>query len=257
MRRLVVLIIIALLGIAPIGIVGRSASAQGSSTPTSEDCKLPYNPEVPWSGVCRPIREDATDAAPFQPYAVEFKAEFAATEVIGNGTEDQAQATEVIGNGTEDQAQAEFMVVHVKAGNFVLDLDRGSQPVVVSTSQNQIDTRTPWDEVTPYATTAGPLMFNGAVCTLGCPVSPGEPVLLVPGDVAIAEKGALCLYCLLHGNTGLLEVFVLLPQGSGPEDFTWIRDWDNFGAPPATPSASTEPAVMAWAFLNPGRCDHG
>jgi hypothetical protein len=74
----------------------------------------------------------------------------------------------------------------------------------------------------------------------------------------IAEKGALCIYCLLHSSMGHLEVFVLLDPGSGPEDFTWIRPWEaSPGDFAATPSASTEPAVMAWAFLNPGRCDHG
>lgn len=255
MQRLVVLVIITLLGIAPIGIVGRSASAQETPTPpateATESCELLEDAGDAWAGVCRPIPEDATIAAPYQPYAVAFTEEFAATEVIGDGT--------------EDQPKAEFMVVHVKRGDFALDLDTGSQPVVVSTSQAKIETLTSWDPTPPhYATTGDSLKFNGAVCTLGCPVSPGVPVLLVPGDVVIAEKGALCIYCLLHGSTdpdgspGLLEVFVLLDPGSGPDDFTWIRPWvESQGDLAATPSVSTEPGVMAWALFNPGRCDHG
>jgi hypothetical protein len=254
MQRLVVLVIIALLGIAPIGIVGRSASAQESSTPTPADC-VPKgelkaeNEEDPWSGVCRPIPEDATISLPndqkMQPYAVAFKDEFAATELIGDGT--------------EDQRTAEFMIVRVTEGSFAIDVETdgqgNAQQVVVSTAQDHIETLTPWVEAPPHYGTPAPngvpLTVNGEVCTRACPVDPDVPVLLVPGDIAVAEQGALCIYCLLHGNTGLLEVFVVLDPGSGPQDFTWITDWDRS---PST--ASTEPAVMAWAFLNPGRCDH-
>jgi hypothetical protein len=245
MRRLVVLAIITLLGIAPIGIVGRSASAQESSTPTAADCAPKgelkvENYEDRWSGVCRPIPEDATislaNDQKMQPYAVEFKDRYASTEVVRAG-------------------DAEFMMVLVKKGSFALDLEPDSPPVVVSTPQDRIETLTQYDPATPYYSTpepeGAPLMFNNAVCTLGCPVDPDVPVLLVPGDIAVAEQGALCIYCLLHGNMGLLEVFVVLDPGSGPQDFTWITDWDSS---PST--ASTEPAVMAWAFLNPGRCDH-
>src|SRR5215212_849300 len=100
MRRLVVLAIVSLLGIAPVGIVGRSASAQSSSTPQSASCPLinypregseenPPSLSLPWEEVCRPIPGDATIAAPYQPYAVAFNPQYAAPEVIGDGTEDQ------------------------------------------------------------------------------------------------------------------------------------------------------------------------
>ena len=258
MRRLVVLAIVSLLGIAPIGIVGRSASAQGSPTPQLAECGqggslIPYpagdSRSLPWIEVCKPIHnaEDATNTAPYQPYTVEFTAQYSATEVIGDGT--------------EDQRTAEFMIVRVTDGSFAIEVKPNSPPVVVSTSQDHIETLNPYEDDPPHYTPNGAsLMFNGEVCTRGCPVDPDVPVLLVPGDIAVAEKGALCLYCLLHGSTGLLEVFVLLDPGVDPQEFTWIDSWDAakdaWDAETATPSASTEPVVMAWAFFNPGRCDH-
>jgi hypothetical protein len=268
MRRLVVLAIVSLLGIAPIGIVGRSASAQDSPTQQLANCSLiDYPPAVedgenapslPWEAVCRPIAEDATLPAPhlqtMQPYAVAFKEEFAATELIGDGT--------------EDQPMAEFMVVLVKEGSFALDLETdkqgNAQQVVVSTIQDHIETLTPWTSTKPHYSTpppnGAPLTVNGEVCTRACPVDPNVPVLLMPGDFAVAEQGALCIYCLLNNNEGLLEVFVLLDDGVDPQEFTWIDSWDAakdaWDAETATPSASTEPVVMAWAFFNPGRCDH-
>ena len=265
MRRLVVLAIVSLLGIAPIGIVGRSASAQ-ESTPQLAGCSqggsLIGYPEgdsrsLPWMEVCKPIHnaEDATNTAPYQPYTVEFTALYSATEVIGDGT--------------EDQRTAEFMIVRVTEGSFAIDLETDEetdeqgnvQQVVVSTAQDHIETLNPYENAPPHYTPNGAsLMFNGEVCTRGCPVDPAVPVLLVPGDIAVAEKGALCLYCLLNGSTGLLEVFVLLDPGVDPQEFTWIDSWDAakdaWDAETATPSASTEPVVMAWAFFNPGRCDH-
>jgi len=249
MQRLVVLAIVTLLGIAPISIVGRSAFAQESSTPTPTDCvpkganqrgelQVEYK-EDPWYGVCKPIAEDATNTAPFQPYAVVFKDEFASTEFITAGN-------------------AESMEVHVIEGSFALDLNPEFEPVqiLVSTSRDHIERLTPWVDATPPYGTPAPngdflTKADGAVCTQQCPVSPGEPVLLMPGDVAVADRGAVCLYCLLHGNRGLLEVFVQLDNPSEPDSFTWIQDWHN---PKST--VSTEPVVMAWAFFNPGRCDH-
>jgi len=266
MRRLVVLAIVSLLGIAPIGIVGRSASAQDSPTPQLAGCGqggslIPYPAHdptdesvrsLPWIEVCKPIHnaEDAPNTAPYEPYTVEFTAQYSATEVIGDGT--------------EDQRTAEFMIVRVMEGSFALEVKPNSPQVVVSTAQDHIETLNPYEDDPPHYTPNGAsLMFNGEVCTRGCPVDPDVPVLLVPGDIAVAEKGAICIYCLLHGNRGLLEVSVLLDPGfDRPQDFTWIkaweaaeREWTETAA--ATPSASTEPVVMAWAFFNPGRCDHG
>ncbi|MCD6034259.1 MAG: hypothetical protein K0S78_6445, partial [Thermomicrobiales bacterium] len=197
--------------------------------------------------VCRPIPENATISLPndqtMQPYAVAFRDEFASTEPIGDGP--------------EDQRTAEFMIVRVMEGSFAIDLETdeqgNAQQVLVSTAQDHIETLTPYVPATPYYGTPAPngvpFTVNGEVCTRACPVDPDVPILLVPGDTAVAERGALCIYCLLHGNTGLLEVSVALDPG---QDFTWIADWDS-----SQSTASTEPAVMAWAFLNPGRCDHG
>ena len=82
-------------------------------------------------------------------------------------------------------------------------------------------------------------MVNNEVCTRACPVTPGTPVALYPGDFAIAEEGAICLYCLIGTGQigddeigrfqedyvkGLLEVYALLP-GNDPNDFSWIRSW--------------------------------
>jgi hypothetical protein len=267
MRRLVVLVIITLLGIAPIGIVDGSASAQDSPTQQLANCSLiDYSPAVedgenapslPWEAVCRPIAEDATLPAPhlqtMQPYAVPFKEQFAATELIGDGA--------------EDQPTAEFMVVLVKEGSFALDLETdkqgNAQQVVVSTIQDHIETLTPWTPTKPHYSTpspnGAPLTVNGEVCTRACPVDPDVPVLLMPGDFAVAEQGALCIYCLLNNNEGLLEVFVLLDDGIDSQGFTWITAWDDAAeaATAATPSASAEPVLKAWAYFNPPtRCDH-
>jgi len=183
-----------------------------------------------------------------QPYAVPFKEEFAAALPIGDGT--------------EDQPMAEFMVVYVKTGSFAIDLETDmkgdSQQVVVSTPDENIQTLEPWSADPPhYVWNHRYLTINGEICTRACPIDPDMPVLLMPGDFAVAEKGALCIYCLLNNNEGLLEVFVLLDAGLDSQDFSWIRDWDNSQA---TASASlpvnSEPMVMAWAF-NPGtKCDH-
>jgi hypothetical protein len=271
MRRLVVLAIVSLLGIAPIGIVGRSASAQDSPTPQLAGCDqggslIPYPAHdptdesirsLPWIEVCKPIHnaEDAPNTAPYEPYAVEFTAQYSATEPIGDEP--------------EDQRTAEFMIVRVMEGSFALEVKPNSPPVKVSTAQDHIETLTLYVPARPYygtpASGDATLMFNEEVCTQGCPVDPDVPVLLVPGDFAVAEKGAICIYCLLHGNRGLLEVSVLLDPGfDRPQDFTWIKDWEAAerdwkaaAAATSTPSASTEPVVMAWAFFNPGRCDHG
>ena len=73
MRRLVVLAIVSLLGIAPIGIVGRSASAQESSTPQSAGCRqggslIEYpagdSRSLPWIEVCKPTEHSISIIRP-------------------------------------------------------------------------------------------------------------------------------------------------------------------------------------------------
>jgi hypothetical protein len=257
-RRLFILLL--LVGLSPIGFVDRSASAQGTETVEEQleacqqgglvDVDSEGQPGHWWSAVCRPIPVlDASLAAPIegsellQPYVVKFAEEFGATNPSVN---------------------AEFMVVVVREGFFALDLRTDTQAsVVVSSPSGQIESLRPLGapgEVTPpphYERTG-----EFIPCPFGCILDPAQPVLLAAGDVAIAKKGAKCLWCLLgtdaekNGETGLLDVFVLLESGD-PGSFSWIQDWETYQQGQQG-RARDEQTTRAWAFSPPGsKCGGG
>ena len=266
MRCFNVIILVALLEISMIGIGSSSVSAQDTPEVTIEDCVARTSPEpdiyVPWQGVCRPIPLKATVPVPpdnsqlFQPYAVRFVEEFAATREMRN---------------TDDPA--EFMVVFVREGTFALDLAAdGSGRVLVSSLHDAIPTLTEYNPgVSEYYEVDDSLKnADGSICLRACPVDPGMRVKLQEGDIALAQAGTICIWCLLNGGElgiddefGQLDVFILQEDPTDPidtEDFSWIRDW-------VTPSARTSdssqetleaevPAIdsrvaLGWALFNP------
>ena len=288
MCRLRVALILFMLGVSASGFDSNPVAAQGSPDevaralescppgrpPTGEELEqTPDDPWFPWEGVCQPIADTEGAAIPFptdpqnpdaparmvQPYAVAFTAPNSNTARIGAEPLDQ-----------ELGLVAEFMVIYVRDGTFAIDLDDGSGKVVVSTLRDQIPTLTPWDESlalnqeTPYKLAGEPLRVNGDVCTRACPVTPGTRVALYPGDIAIAEEGAICLYCLIGNGQiggdqigtfqddyvkGLLEVYPLLP-GTDPSEFSWIRSWE-IHQQSQYRTEDAKSGMMAWAFFNP------
>jgi len=283
MRRLLVALIVVTFGASFAGLDDRSVAAQNSPDevateletcspgrpPTEEELKLRQDgPWYPWEGVCRPIAEIEAASIPFpvnpdatvrsmQPFAVAFTMPNSNTPRIGEEPLDK-------------ELVAEFMVIYVREGTFAIDPEPTGGKVVVSTLHEDIPTLTAWNESlarneqTPYEITGAPLRVNGQVCTRACPVTAGEPVALYPGDIAIAEAGALCLYCLIGNGQigddqigqfqedhvkGLLEVYALLP-GSDPNDFSWIQSWEHHQQA-AYRNEDANAEMMAWAYFNP------
>lgn len=249
MRRLLGIFIVVLLGVLPIGAPATSTAAQ---TPELE-CEPSQVEADWWSGICQPIPEDVNIPAPpddsqvMQPFSVVFAEEFAATRPL---------------------ADAEFMIVYVREGVFVLDREEsGAGSIAVSSSQEEIpilslighvleDDRPYYDLLNPIGFLENP---DGSPCTRACAVQPSEPVMLRAGDMAIAQAGTLCLWCLLgtnevkDGETGVLEVYALRDATEGPETFSWSESW-------ASEQARTqdEPTMMTWAFNPPGtKCGGG
>src|SRR5215207_8684391 len=288
MRRLRVALILLFIGTSLTGLTSRSVAAQDSpdeveraleacppGRPPTED-ELAQNQDnywFPWEGVCQPIAETEAATVPFpvdpqnpdalvrmmQPYAVAFTTPNSNTPRIGTKPLDQ-----------ELGLVAEFMVIYVRDGTFAVDPEANGGKVIVSTLHEEIPTLLPWNESlarnqeTPYELAGAPLMVNGEVCTRACPVTAGEPVALYPGDIAIAEEGALCLYCLIGNGQigveqigqfqddyvkGLLEVYALLP-GSDPSEFSWIRSWE-IHQQTQYRNDDAKSGMMAWAFFNP------
>jgi hypothetical protein len=283
MRRLLVALILFMFGASFAGLNGNSAAAQGtpeSVTVTLSDCRA--SEDLAWEEVCEPLFERDVDASipvrvdpsgpdvgTMRPYAVAFTGENSAAPRIGPGSL------------VDEELVPEFMVVYVIDGTFAIDPDQGKQ-VVVSTWRESIPTLNPRDQLldTPYVPTGDTLKIDGTGtdCTRACPVSSDAPVALYPGDIAIAEQGALCIYCLIGNGQigddqigqfqpghvkGLLEVYALLPTGADPTDpndpntFSWLQSWNRVHtglSQQRNDDAMT--GMMAWAFFNPGRCDH-
>lgn len=288
MRRLLVALILFMFGASFAGLNGRSVAAQNSPDevareletcqpgplPTEEwHAQNPDYPWIPWEGTCQPIAETEAARIPFpdpqnpdapartmQPYAVAFKEPNSATALIGADPRER-----------ELGLVAEFMVIYVREGTFAVDPEPNGGRVVVSTVNKEIPTLTEWNESaalahqTPYQLTGAPLEVNGETCTRSCPVPHDQPVALYPGDIAIAEEGALCLHCLVGNGQigealgtfqedsvkGLLEVYALLLPGSDPNDFSWFRSWEIHQQQTQSRNEDAKPGMMAWAY-NPG-----
>jgi hypothetical protein len=211
----------------------------------------------------------------FQPYAVPFMKDFAATLPI----RDKQEIGETSSDEERETREAEFMVVVVVQGRFVLDVlpdDENADKQIVVTMATDPETGSPtrdrfqlteaWDEGAPqphYVVIDDENVYlvdgNGDRCTRACVVEPGRPVLLEAGDYAIAERGVICRYCLErsfmgengepdpNGVEGLLEVYALL-NPDDPEAFSWIQSWRSINA--SSQQFAEPPTRFAWAFPN-------
>jgi hypothetical protein len=243
MRRLFIIASILLLGIMPLRALPAAAADN------LYDCPMFTEDDQFWSAVCQPILEEGVPplALPgvsqvLQPYAVVFREEFAATPPLRD---------------------AEFMVIYVKDGVFVLDRKSGAAgSVVVSATAATIPVMQKVPAAPFYEVIPGDVLKNsdGTDCSRSCPVAEGQPVQLKAGDMAIAEAGTLCLWCLLgtnavkDGETGILEVYALQDPGLGAKGFSWFRNW---GVTP--PEALATPTMFrSWAYSPPGtKCGGG
>jgi hypothetical protein len=226
-----------------------------------------------WEGVGRPEPPTAEAMLPppvgdliMEPYAVFFSEDYAAVPEMTEFT-------------------PEFMVVVVQKGNFALDVADTESGIVVFPAEGQpIPMMNPRKDDPPYYQRTDPVTYiqnpSGGDCTLACPIPADSVIQTKPGDRIVAREGALCVWCLLNSNfdpgnakteyddQGLLEVFALLPAGTGPNRFSWIQDWESNQKDAATPSVSqrggpmsvatnSEPTLLAWAFNPQARCRGG
>ncbi len=254
MRRLPHILLLILVGLLPFGIVNHSSAAQeGQSLEQQlEACTLGGENDGQdgsgewWSAVCRPIPVlDAQTVTPvMQPYLVKFAEEYGATR---------------------PNEAAEFMAVVVMDGFFALDLEGGQEgSIVVSPPDGAIEELERIEEVPYYQLT------NVSIpCDPNCTPGPEQSVLLAKGDVTVAKKGTICLWCLLgrdmdwgekdlqNPEPGLLGVYALLEGSDDPGSFSWIQDWDTYqqGQQGRAPEEQT---TLAWAFSPPGsKCGGG
>jgi hypothetical protein len=286
-------------GATPEPLGGLVAGCEGGRTPTDEEIEMLMgqdgNDYLAWEGVCRPIFEEDAAIEPqalqqelpelsqleqplpetvlaeieaasesgrvFQPYAVGFDTPYAAVPRI---------VPEVLPEEAEG-GEPEFMLVFVREGTFVLDLyanaEQEVREIYVWTAGSGIPTMNPWDMTAnpdkPHYTETGAVLTNddGSDCTAGCLVTEEVPVLLQPGDFAIAESGAICTYCLAQNSIDenaipLLEVYVGIDPAAIPDGFSWVQSWDYIQEqaeePRAGGLASDAPVMLGWALPNLG-----
>jgi hypothetical protein len=277
MRRLIVLAIVALLGVAPLG--GLTVRAQ--------------EPDEAWNNVARP-----TAGAPLemldelQSNLTTLGAQSQAGEVqsIRDRLAEQDPKTGYVVSFLEPLSHipeiptAELMAVYIRSGEFIFD-NMGPDPfTVIPGGDGKVNTVTIRDEgqVAYYTVNEGSSGLlqdeNNVDCTGYCVVTPpagaaNQPRIalqLLEGDCVILPGAELCVWCLFNQHlapgvtTGMLYVFPLLPMTVTPEEFTWIQTWD--AAPgqmetssPARLAAATDDSVqveplsgvMSWAFFNP------
>ena len=271
MRRLLVLAIVVLLGVAPVG--GLSVWAQGSY-------------DEAWSGV-----EIFENAAPMEKL----------DEFLGNSGSLRARLTTghrvTFENSGEMRAhipevpEAEFMAVYVNSGEFVLDIMPPTS-FIVDTAEDRpiaklkieeegIEAHYTLDESNPEQLQNE----NGVTCTEMCTVPPPKEdgqlvpedertaIQLLSGDWVLAPAGGICVWCLLNayrekGTTGELYVYPL-----SAKEFSWAQAkvagaaaagtaatptaqgtlGEDFMATDLGASSRAEPLsnVAAWAFFNP------
>ena len=259
MRRLLVLITVALLGIAPVGQFAASAR-QGAADeawdnvtrpePTSKEALLAY---LGGEG-------EGSLSEKLAAYAVTFEQPFAHVPEVDD---------------------VEFMLVFVESGEFVLDV-MGPTSVVVDPADSRTVTIMDIEETeaggiveAKYAPSANvlldqndPAMPCKNLCTVPTPDQFGRTaVQLLPGDWVISPAGGPCVWCLLNQYaeatqgqpTGTLLVFPF--DDGGDDNFSWIQAFDAdasaYGGPiqaldadgPATNDTLT--GARAWAYFNP------
>ena len=259
MRRLGIAVLVVLLGLVLPGLGAGPTSAQEGGIPGCElydvsavFAELGLNPDedsYQWEGMCRPVPQDPP--TPFgagqvlQPYLVFFNEDYAAVPDAISG-----------------EYEPEAMVVVVREGSFALDVKGdNTSDIVVYGAGVEIPRLTNFEPNEPYYSPS-----EDEPCPQVCVLSPGEEVLLGPGDVVVAEQGGICVYCLLDtdnerkNETGLLEVFVLRGDAEDPQTFSWIDSWDRAaeGLLPVFAQSTSSTTMRGWAFFDPStRCKDG
>jgi hypothetical protein len=242
MRRWISLFIVMVIGLARLALLPAAAQEQ-------QEWQFGKNgEEVRWSGVSRPLPPaDPVPAPPggaqvMQPYSVFFSEDYAAVPVVPD---------------------AEFMVIVVKQGSFALDLM--PPDLNVKPSDPEAFLVQPIDGPIPilnrvsgepyYENSNDVVLRDGSPCVSMCVIPVQTAVRIREGDKVVAKEGAICLYCLLNSSVdatdqGLFDVYVLRDAGSNPQDFSWIRNWED--EQKLQSQTSDAPLVRAWAYLNPG-----
>jgi hypothetical protein len=220
-----------------------------------------------FEGVAQPLAqigaETPLDGAVLQPYEVYFGQQFARLENLDNLENDQTPTFET-----------ELMVIEVKQGIFALEVGANGDFIVDPVGETPIQfvellSSEPYAE--PYVVPVAKYVRNAAgnICTNMCALPLNNAVQVKPGDVIIAQAGSYCLWCLLQGSgteldqasgdvgpkpdSGLLLVSVRLVEPGEASNFSWIEAWTQDGGL-ATPTVSTSPVTMSWAFNPPSGC---
>lgn len=264
MRRVVLIIVLLTLALAPTWAKSPQVSAQPAP------CPQITNQNTWWFGVCEPVQLSGSAIANpisgwefLEGYAVQFIDENAVSNPFLEDTE--------------------FMVVRVRSGEFVMDIgakeflesngatpspnnEQGSSVLVVSDGPVNIYRRTlissteiMYDFEDVYTPASGD-------CTVGCPVDPSTAVGVNAGDLIFVPEGTPCLWCLISAasaevpnppafESGVLETYVV---NNGLGGFRWANDWraHNSAQVDQTTTGSLEVAPQertrfAWRF-NPG-----
>jgi hypothetical protein len=288
MRRLFVLVAVALLGTTPLAGWPVVAQEEGSGEWVDEA----------WDNVARPtagappelldgllnrsqevgtaqqtedietIRDRLLDQEPQAGYVVQFLQNFAHIPEI---------------------PEAEMMAVYVRSGEFVLE-NRGPEPFTVVPGGdgiiNTLNVEIEGDDQVAHYTEkpedeAVLLDRYGNPCTNLCEVDPpasqdgpGLALQLLEEDWVLLPGEELCIWCLLNQfavenlTSGTLYVYPLLVQEATMDEFSWVQSWDddqgNGQGARALPaeeiatlhqdSSATDQAastIRAWAYFSP------
>jgi hypothetical protein len=257
MRRLFIIAVVALLGLAPVG--GFVVFAQESADPAY------------WNGVSRP--EPIADRAPLEDFVGETQGRSIADRLPQGyrvnftvNPDDPANRPQI-----PELGNAEYMIVIVESGEFVLNVLQPPSFVVdppEGMSVHYVDAVGERDTGYEYTVTDDVLLDeNGAPCMDLCTVLPPpteEPaadnwvaVQLTEGYRAEGPAKNFCLWCLINGEGSLL----VYPLVGNDGEFSWVTAYDaahdvasseasEFGQGDSALSATTGGRI-AWAF-NPG-----
>jgi len=246
MRRLLVIMTVLLLGVAPLVIPGLPAAAQDKDS----DFQLGPN-HGDWAEVARPEPREglgtSIDGQRLQPYDVYFNMPYAAVPRID---------------------EAETMVVEIQAGAFALEVLNMGTFIVNRPGGSPIEFLEILPDEPYYLPTATYVRdVNSNICTHMCAIPLEHAIQLEPGDVTFATGGSVCIWCLLNqagktDQTGLMLVSAVLDQEPERlESFSWVQSWEQWqGAGNATPEQSAQSPVdgrrvaLAWAFNPQARC---
>jgi hypothetical protein len=243
MSRFILIVIVVLLGAAPLG--GARAFAD---TEAVGGFTVGVNDDVPWQQVSRPepVKQEDPNGGGVMTigerpltYQVYFNQAYAAVPVIP----DAEYMTIIVAGGTFalDLRDVEHLPTEMR--NFVVDPADGHPIPLMKFVGDAAGYYQPIDGL--Y------VQSGGADCTSMCIVKPGKIVQVQTGDKITAPSKGICIWCLLNSQ-GLLLVSPVLDQSKHAEDFTWLVSWEKNQGASATVGAAATPTRLSWAFFNPG-----